>query len=210
MAPDTYFPPTRIARGLAMAKTHAERQRDYRDRQAASRDTSHDILLKILSELKSLRDLVTRHVTLPLTPLPSSPSDSPNNYPPDPPLEKGKITPIGVTRARVLVRPSIEEWQPSEAHYGLSEQKGLSAGEVDEQAESYLDWMRSTGKRHKDLNAGFRNWLKTERTTSHVNGRAHQPTAAENLFEGGYRAAIAFDARIARDHLSDEPLLEGE
>jgi hypothetical protein len=108
----------------------------------------------------------------------------------------------------VLVRPSIDEWKPTEQHYGLGEQKGLSTSEVDEQAESYLDWMRSTGKRHKDLNAGFRNWLKTERKATHVNGRSYKKSPVEKLYIGAFRAAEAFAARGGASESPDVPLLD--
>lgn len=62
------------------AMTHAERQKRYRDRQSVTRDSSHDILLKILMELRLLRDFVTKsHVTI--VPPNGSPSDSPSLTP---------------------------------------------------------------------------------------------------------------------------------
>jgi hypothetical protein len=135
-------------------------------------------------------------------------------FPPAPPSKETippSLAPLSEKRARVLVRPSIEEWQPSEAHYALGWEKGLSAGDVDDQAESYLDWMRSTGKRHKDLNAGFRNWMKRERTATHVNGRTNghdELTPANKRYLAGreatYRAILRAEERDRASEAGDE------
>lgn len=52
---------------------------------------------------------------------------------------------------------SVVVEQPTEEHRRIARERGVSA---DAEFQKYRDWMASTGKRHKDQNAGFRNWLK--------------------------------------------------
>lgn len=71
---------------------------------------------------------------------------------------------------------------PSEEHEAIAADRGLSC---QTEFQKYRDWQASTGKRHKDEVAGFRNWLRnakppdrSARQASNMDiltGRAHAP-----------------------------------
>jgi hypothetical protein len=65
------------------------------------------------------------------------------------------------TTAKAVVqqpRKSLDE--PSPEHLRIAEERGVSCLA---EFQKYRDWQASTGKRHKDEAAGFRNWLKNAR-----------------------------------------------
>jgi hypothetical protein len=61
---------------------------------------------------------------------------------------------------------------PTEEHEGIAAERGLSC---QTEFQKYRDWQASTGKRHKDESAGFRNWLRNAKQP--IAGR--EPTLAE-------------------------------
>lgn len=80
-----------------------------------------------------------------------APSNAPRNAPSMPQAMPGaKQSPSPISTYKGLSYPQDE-------HKALAAKLGL---DVDDQFQRYRDWMASTGKVHKDQNAGFRNWLR--------------------------------------------------
>ena len=69
---------------------------------------------------------------------------------------------------------------PSEEHEAIASERGLSC---QTEFAKYRDWQASTGKRHKDETAGFRNWLRNAK----VPGRAEQQASNMDILTGKVR-----------------------
>jgi len=55
---------------------------------------------------------------------------------------------------------SLETWSPNDSHRELAKHRGV---DVDREATKMRDWLLANGKRYKDYDAGFRNWLERAR-----------------------------------------------
>ena len=71
---------------------------------------------------------------------------------------------------------------PSEEHEAIANERGLSC---QTEFAKYRDWQASTGKRHKDETAGFRNWLRNAKVAGRDEVRdelaARKLQAARNM-----------------------------
>lgn len=81
--------------------------------------------------------------------------------------------PAGRSRIIVLTEPSTH-------HRELATSMGL---DCDAELAKYHDHFRANGKRHKDEEAGFRNWLKKAPDFQRNNGRPRGPTPSEKRAE---------------------------
>lgn len=66
---------------------------------------------------------------------------------------------------------------PSDEHEAIAADRGLSC---QTEFQKYRDWQASTGKRHKDEVAGFRNWLRNAK----VDGRAERGASNMDILTG--------------------------
>ena len=168
------------------AMSHAERQKRYRERQSVTRDSSHTILLKILEELRSLRDLVTK-------------SHASRDIPPHPPSYESKsstetLSESATTPQRRGTRLPADfvvprEWK-DEARL-LRERDGLPAINLDAEAEHFGDfWRAKAGKDgcKLDWHATWRNWCRNARgskpaaVNGHTNGLAIRTPSSKCLW----------------------------
>lgn len=72
-----------------------------------------------------------------------------------------------------------DDWQPSDAHKLLAEERGVDAGE---EAAKFRDYCTANGKTYKDWEAAFRNWLRNARPTGGPRAQrpaTHLPHASE-------------------------------
>jgi hypothetical protein len=83
---------------------------------------------------------------------------------------------------------------PTDEHQRIAKERGIDASA---EFEKYQDWMSSTGKKHKDQVAGFRNWLKNARTV---------PAGAKQTA----RASVAAQIFGATHDAPNERVIDGE
>jgi uncharacterized protein YdaU (DUF1376 family) len=104
----------------------------------------------------------------------------------------------------------VDAWQPGDAHRLMAHELGM-LGEIDAESDQYRCWLRNAKRPHKDLNAGFRNWLReaARRKPQVRNGNGHAKLSpADKLFLGAARAAEAFGERERARLAAAEPLLD--
>jgi hypothetical protein len=142
-----------------------------------------------------------------------SPSDKEERVSPAP-LPKEEINfpaPTHTAPARAPARemPPLAEWQPSKRHRELAYAEGHDEAWIEREADRYRDQQANAKLKHRDREAGFRNWIRNSPLfEGKPNGNGHaKQSPAEKLFDGFYQAAVEYDERSARDG-GDQPVAE--
>jgi len=92
------------------------------------------------------------------------------------PAEKRERKP----RAERTAKPSLETWSPNDSHRELAKQRGV---DVEREAAKMRDWLLANGKRYKDYDAGFRNWLERARPEPVGRPTLVRPNLSNNLLQ---------------------------
>lgn len=95
-----------------------------------------------------------------------------------------------------------KDWTPSDSHYDLAKQLGLSMGAVTNSYETMRDWSWGGDKRRKDWNAVFNNWLKRDAGKNH-GPRGSRPLQDDSL--SASRAAARLAEQAERGNFSFGP-----
>ena len=77
-------------------------------------------------------------------------------------------------------KPSLETWSPNDSHRELAKHRGV---DVEREATKMRDWLLANGKRYKDYDAGFRNWLERARPEAMNRPGITRPNLANNLLQ---------------------------
>jgi len=83
-------------------------------------------------------------------------------------------------RAERTAKPSLETWSPNDSHRELAKQRGV---DVEREATKMRDWLLANGKRYKDYDAGFRNWLERARPEPVGRPTLVRPNLSNNLLQ---------------------------
>jgi hypothetical protein len=83
-------------------------------------------------------------------------------------------------RAERTAKPSLETWSPNDSHRELAKQRGV---DVEREAAKMRDWLLANGKRYKDYDAGFRNWLERARPEPVGRPTLVRPNLSNNLLQ---------------------------
>jgi uncharacterized protein YdaU (DUF1376 family) len=109
---------------------------------------------------------------------------------------------------RHAAQRSLADWQPSGNHRQLAYAEGHDDPWIDREADRYRDQQANAKHKHKDFEAGFRNWIRNapEFTRPCATDKL---SAVDKLYLGASRAADAWAERERARLETAEPLLDG-
>jgi uncharacterized protein YdaU (DUF1376 family) len=122
-------------------------------------------------------------------------------------IERAKAKPkprVSVSKRRLEKIP--DGWVPGESHHKIADGRGLN---IIACLESFSDYLLNKRPDWKDIDAAFRNWLKSpHRTEFKRNGQAPQrraPAPGGSILDAGARFEQRLDAAAGRAPAQDQP-----
>jgi hypothetical protein len=160
----------------------------------------------------------TQTLPEPLNPTDSLPLLSVSNETSSPPFSVAKAKPKTQLESEKARLARVDAWLPSEKHRTIALDEMHDDAWLEREAERYRDQQRNAKLKHRDFEAGFRNWIRNApqyqpRGNGSGNGHAKR-SAVDNLYLGAFEAAAELERRDAVERNrrqgsgSDGPLLD--
>lgn len=78
---------------------------------------------------------------------------------------EGEVMVKDADKSAKRATPIAKDWSPSEAHHQLATTLGV---DILHEGDKFRDWCIANGRKYKDWEAGFRNWIRNARPTGNV------------------------------------------